>query len=213
MTKEARVVSANIVSVDEESLRKDINNLVRKTVEETLNALLDEETSELVGAERYRRRETSVEEAIIELYLVGVSTRRIEDVSELLWGRQCPPALSPTSTSGPPRPSEPGGRGRSMAAIPSLSSTASASSAAGEDPARTRPCRPPSASTPSAAGRSSAAPRIHRVGGLLVRVLLPAQGARALRRAARHRRQVRVDARCARGGVPRGPLQRCTVHF
>lgn len=79
-------MSANIVSVDEESLRKDINNLVRKTVEETLNALLDEETSGLVGAGRYRWRLTSVEEAIVELYLVGVSTRRIEDVSELLWG-------------------------------------------------------------------------------------------------------------------------------
>ena len=36
--------------------------------------------------ERYRRRETSVEEAIVEMYLAGVSTRRIEDVSELLWG-------------------------------------------------------------------------------------------------------------------------------
>ena len=35
-------MSANIVSVDEESLRNDINNLVRKTVQETLNALLDE---------------------------------------------------------------------------------------------------------------------------------------------------------------------------
>lgn len=124
-------MSANIVTVDEESLRKDIKNLVRKTVEETLNALLDEEASELVGAgryertagreayrsghyarklvtgagevelnvpklrgatfqtaviERYRRRETSVEEAIVEMYLAGVSTRRIEDVSELLWG-------------------------------------------------------------------------------------------------------------------------------
>ena len=124
-------MSANIVSVDEESLRNDIKNLVRKTVEETLNALLDEEASELVGAERYertagreayrsghytrrlvtgagevelsvpklrgatfqtavieryRRRETSVEEAIVEMYMAGVSTRRIEDVSELLWG-------------------------------------------------------------------------------------------------------------------------------
>ena len=124
-------MSANIVSVDEESLRKDIKNLVRKTVEETLNALLDEEASELVGAERYertagreayrsghytrrlvtgagevelsvpklrgatfqtavieryRRRETSVEEAVAEMCLAGVSTRRIEDVSELLWG-------------------------------------------------------------------------------------------------------------------------------
>ncbi len=29
--------------------------------------------------ERYRRRETSVEEAMIEMYLAGVSTRRIED--------------------------------------------------------------------------------------------------------------------------------------
>ena len=36
--------------------------------------------------EHYRRRETSVEEAIIEMYLAGVSTRRIEDVSEILWG-------------------------------------------------------------------------------------------------------------------------------
>lgn len=42
--------------------------------------------------ERYRRRETSVEEAIVEMYLAGVSTRRIEDVSELPWGgRRCPP--------------------------------------------------------------------------------------------------------------------------
>ncbi len=35
---------------------------------------------------RCRRRETSVEEAMIEMYLAGVSTRRIEDVSEILWG-------------------------------------------------------------------------------------------------------------------------------
>ena len=38
--------------------------------------------------ERYKRRETSVEEAIIEMYLTGVSTRRIEDVGEILWGRR-----------------------------------------------------------------------------------------------------------------------------
>lgn len=36
--------------------------------------------------ERHKRRETSVEETIIEMYLAGVSTRRIEDVSEILWG-------------------------------------------------------------------------------------------------------------------------------
>lgn len=35
-------MSANFVSVDEESLRKNIMNLVRKTVEKTLGALLDE---------------------------------------------------------------------------------------------------------------------------------------------------------------------------
>lgn len=36
--------------------------------------------------EHYRRRETSVGEAIVEMYLAGVSTKRIEDVSGLLWG-------------------------------------------------------------------------------------------------------------------------------
>ncbi len=36
--------------------------------------------------ERYKRRETSVEEAIIEMHLAGVSTLRIEDVGEILWG-------------------------------------------------------------------------------------------------------------------------------
>ena len=30
--------------------------------------------------ERYRRRESSVEEALIEMYLVGVSVRRVEDM-------------------------------------------------------------------------------------------------------------------------------------
>ena len=124
-------MSDPIVSVDEESLRKDIVELVRKTVQDTLNALLEQEAEEMVGAERYertagreayrsghykrklvttsgqieldvpklrgatfqtavieryRRRETSVEEAISEMYLAGVSTRRVEDVSEILWG-------------------------------------------------------------------------------------------------------------------------------
>ena len=124
-------MSNAIVSVDEESLKSDLKELVRKTVQDTINALLEEEAGEMVGAEkyertadreayrsghykrklattsgevvldvpklrgatfqtavieRYRRRETSVEEAIIEMYLAGVSTRRIEDVSEILWG-------------------------------------------------------------------------------------------------------------------------------
>ena len=120
-----------IVTLNEESLRSDLRELVRKTVEDTLNGLLEAEADELVGAERYertaereayraghydrglttssgevtihmpklkgarfttaiieryRRRETSIEEAMIEMYLAGVSTRRIEDVSEILWG-------------------------------------------------------------------------------------------------------------------------------
>lgn len=45
-------MSANIASVDEESLRKDIKHLVRRTVEGAFNALLDEEASELVRAGR-----------------------------------------------------------------------------------------------------------------------------------------------------------------
>ncbi len=35
--------------------------------------------------ERYRRREISVEEVLIEMYLVGVSVRREEDITEALW--------------------------------------------------------------------------------------------------------------------------------
>lgn len=120
-----------IVTLNEESLRSDLRELVRKTVEDTLNGLLEAEADDLVGAgrhgrtaereayraghydrglttssgevtihmpklkgarlataaiERHRRRESSVEEAMIEMYLAGVSTRRIEDVSEILWG-------------------------------------------------------------------------------------------------------------------------------
>lgn len=244
-------MSANIVSVDEESLRNDIKNLVRKTVEETLNALLDEEASELVGAERYertagreayrsghytrrlvtgagevelsvpklrgatfqtavieryRRRETSVEEAIVEMYLAGVSTRRIEDVSEL-----------PVGSAGVLRhrlqPQREGLRvHRDMAA----------EAARGRLPLRLRRRYLPQAQLGRVlrergrAGRHRRQLRrrpgghrllrgVHRVRGVLARILLLAQGTRALRRTARHRRQVRGDARCARGGVPRGP--------
>ena len=118
-----------IVTLNEESLKADLRELVRRTVEDALNGLLEEEADDLVGAERYertaereayrsghnerspttiagevtphmpklkgmrfttaiieryRRREASVEEAMIEMYLAGVSTRRIEDVSEAL---------------------------------------------------------------------------------------------------------------------------------
>ena len=36
--------------------------------------------------ERYRRRESSVEEALIEMYLAAVSVRRVEDITQALWG-------------------------------------------------------------------------------------------------------------------------------
>ncbi len=42
--------------------------------------------------ERYRRRESSVEEALIEMYLAGVSVRRVEDITEALWGNKVTPA-------------------------------------------------------------------------------------------------------------------------
>ena len=124
-------MSNPIVSFDEQAIKNDLKELVRQTVEDTLNGLIEEEADDLIGAERYertatreayraghydrrlvttsgeitvhmpklkgmrfttaiieryRRRETSVEEAMIEMYLAGVSTRRIEDVSEVLWG-------------------------------------------------------------------------------------------------------------------------------
>jgi len=48
--------------------------------------------------DRYRRRESSVEEALIETcppwageYLAGVSVRRIEDITEALWGTRVSP--------------------------------------------------------------------------------------------------------------------------
>lgn len=120
-----------IVTLDEESLRADLGELVRKAVEEMLDGLLEEAADDLIGAgrrgrtadreayragrcerkpattagevairmprlkgvrfaraviERCRRREASVGEAMIEMRLAGVSTRRIEDVSEMLWG-------------------------------------------------------------------------------------------------------------------------------
>ena len=42
--------------------------------------------------ERYRRSESSVEEALIEMYLDGVSVSRVEDITETLWGSKVSPA-------------------------------------------------------------------------------------------------------------------------
>ena len=124
-------MSEKIITLNEEAVKTELKDLVRKSVEETLNELLDSEAEELTGAakyernesrkgyrsghytrnltttsgnvklsvpklkgvpfetaiiERYRRRESSVEEALIEMYLAGVSVRRVEDISEALWG-------------------------------------------------------------------------------------------------------------------------------
>lgn len=41
--------------------------------------------------ERYKRRETSLEEALIEMYLAGVSVRRVEDITQALRGTKVSP--------------------------------------------------------------------------------------------------------------------------
>ena len=42
--------------------------------------------------ERYRCRESSVQEALIEMYLAGVSARRVEDITEALWSSKVSPS-------------------------------------------------------------------------------------------------------------------------
>jgi len=130
-------MSEKIVQLNEEIIKSELKELVRSSVEETLNNLLDKEAQELTNAaryertaarqgyraghydrnltttsgdvtlkvpklkgvpfetaiiERYRRRESSVEEALIEMYLAGVSVRRVEDITEALWGAKVSPA-------------------------------------------------------------------------------------------------------------------------
>jgi len=43
-------------------------------------------------SQRYQRRESSVEEALIEMYLAGVSVRRVEDITQALWGTRVSPS-------------------------------------------------------------------------------------------------------------------------
>jgi putative transposase len=87
---------------------------VRGCVEETF-ALLDAEADQLCNAkryerirgqviisanrwdghyERYRRRESLVEEALIELYLARVSVRRVEDITALWRTRESRSTIS-----------------------------------------------------------------------------------------------------------------------
>ena len=122
---------SKVIRIDESEIRSHLDEVVRGTVEETLNAMLDAEADEMCHAqryehspgrvdtragsykrklhtkagevevkvpklrkhtfetaiiERYRRRDISIEEAIVQMYLAGVSVRRVEDVTEALWG-------------------------------------------------------------------------------------------------------------------------------
>ena len=49
-------------------------------------------TFETAIIERYKRRESSIEESLIEMYLAGVSVRRVEDITEALWGTRVSPS-------------------------------------------------------------------------------------------------------------------------
>jgi putative transposase len=126
-----------VIKIDDGRIKNHLNEVVRSTVEETLNGMLDAEADRICGAkryervderrdtragsynrklqtqagevtlnvpklrnlpfetsiiERYKRRETSVEEALVEMYLAGVSVRRVEDITEALWGTKVSPA-------------------------------------------------------------------------------------------------------------------------
>jgi len=126
-----------VIAVDEEELWTHVSEVVRQSVEETLNGLLDVDADTLCQArryernaerastraehykrnlqtkagtvqlnvpklrhmpfgtaiiERYRRRESSVEEALVEMYLTGVSVRWGEDIAEALWGSRGSPS-------------------------------------------------------------------------------------------------------------------------
>ena len=125
-----------VIRIDEARIKDHLGEMVRGTVEEALNSMLDAEADRLCGAaryersegrqdtragsydralhtragevklrvpklrrqtfetaiiEHYQRRESSVEEALIEMYLAGVSVRRVEDITEALWGTRVSP--------------------------------------------------------------------------------------------------------------------------
>lgn len=48
-------MSNPIASFDEEAVKSELRELVRKTIEETINAMLDEEADQLVGAAPHER--------------------------------------------------------------------------------------------------------------------------------------------------------------
>lgn len=73
--------------------------------------------------ERYRRRETSSKEAMMDLHLTGVSTKHIEDISDILWGSSVSAATVSNLKRGPSRR---GAASPSSAPPPTSASTASA---------------------------------------------------------------------------------------
>jgi putative transposase len=50
------------------------------------------QTFETAIIERYRRQESSVEKALIEMYSAGLSVRRVEDITEAPWGARVSPS-------------------------------------------------------------------------------------------------------------------------
>ena len=48
---------SNVIRIDDERIRGHLDRVVRGTVEETLNALLDAEADRLCNAQRYERTE------------------------------------------------------------------------------------------------------------------------------------------------------------
>jgi transposase-like protein len=96
------------------------------------------QTFETAIIERYRRRESSAEEALIEMYLAGVSVRRVEDITEALWGTRVSPSTVSDLNKSSTQRSMPGAIGRSKASTPTCIWTASCSSAGG--PARSAMC-------------------------------------------------------------------------
>ena len=62
--------------------------------------------------ERCRRRGESVEEALIDMYLAGVSTRQVDDISQLPWGDRMPSQTLSDKLKGSTGRSTSGARGR-----------------------------------------------------------------------------------------------------
>ena len=50
-----KTMSEKIVQLNEESIKSELKELVRSSVEETLNGLLEQETQQLTGTAKYER--------------------------------------------------------------------------------------------------------------------------------------------------------------